>query len=337
MSFLSVGDMAQVFQMRRHNAGLKALATTLTGELTSGNRHDTGAAVRGDFTALAGVERALTTLASYATATAEAGQLAATQQVALGSIGTMLSDLGPTLLAASTSSSPTMVSATTADARQKFGAAISALNTATAGRYSFAGAATDTRPLAPPESILAALATAIAPEITVSGIVAAVADWFDAPAGTGGYLDVAYRGGGALSLFRIADGEAVDLGITAADPEVRDLLKGLALAALVADGALAGDTPARASLTRAAGEQVMRASDIATTLRARIGTAEAQIEDTATRNKAEATALEIARAGMTAADPYDTATALQAVQAQIETLYTLTARLSNLKLTDYLR
>ena len=337
MSFLSVGDMAQVYQMRRHNAGLKALATTLAGELTSGNKHDTGAAVRGDFTALAGVERALTTLASYATAAAEAGQLAATQQVALGSIGAMLTDLGPTLLSASTSSSHTMVSATTADARQKFGAVIGALNTSTAGRYSFAGAATDTRPLATPESILAALATAIAPETTVSGIVTAVAAWFDAPAGAGGYLDTAYGGGAALSPFRIASGESVDIGITAAAPEVRDLLKGLALAALVSEGALAGDATARSNLTRVAGEWVMRASDTATTLRARVGTAEAQIEDTATRTTAEATALEIVRAGMTAADPYDTATALQAVQAQIETLYTLTARLANLKLTDYLR
>ena len=56
----------------------------------------------------------------------------------------------------------------------------------------------------------------------------------------------------------------------------------------------------------------------------------------AIRNAAEASALQIARNGLVAADPYDTATAIQAVQTQIETLYTLTARLSRLSLTDYL-
>ncbi|MDP1668984.1 flagellin [Phaeovulum sp.] len=337
MSFLSIGDMAQLFQLRQHNAGLKSLATTLTAELTSGQKHDTGTAVRGDFTALAGVERSLTTLAAYATATAEAGQLAATQQVALAAIGTMLAEAGPTLLSAATSSSPTMVSATTADARQKLRAVIAALNTNTAGRYAFAGDATDTRPLAPAEALLGAIGTAVAAETTASGIIAALDAWFDAPAGVGGFLDTAYGGGAPLAPFAVASGESVELGTTAAAPEVRNMLKGLALAALVAQGALAGDAAGRAALTRAAGERVMTATGSVTALAARIGSAEAGVADAATRNTAEGAALEMARAGMTAADPYDTATALQAVQAQLETLYTLTARLSNLKLTDYLR
>ncbi|PKP67363.1 MAG: hypothetical protein CVT83_08610 [Alphaproteobacteria bacterium HGW-Alphaproteobacteria-5] len=230
-----------------------------------------------------------------------------------------------------------MVATTSADARQKFAAVIGALNTNTAGRYGFAGAGSDSQPLASPEAFLAALATAIAPETTVSGVVSAVEAWFDAPVGGGGYLDTVYGGGAALAPFRIAGGETAELGVTAADPEVRDLLVGLSLASLVSDGAFAGDASARAGLTRAAGEKVMHAAGSATALAARVGSVEARIEDVATRNTAETASLEIARAGMTAADPYDTATALQAVQAQIETLYTLTARLANLKLTDYLR
>ena len=38
-----------------------------------------------------------------------------------------------------------------------------------------------------------------------------------------------------------------------------------------------------------------------------------------------------------AADPFDAATGLQAAEAQLEALYTLTARLSRLSLTEYLR
>ena len=44
----------------------------------------------------------------------------------------------------------------------------------------------------------------------------------------------------------------------------------------------------------------------------------------------------MARGGMVGVDGYDTATALQETQARLETLYTLTARLSRLKLADYL-
>lgn len=337
MSFYSVGDMAQFYQLRRHNSELKSLATRLTSELTTGVSADTGAAVRGDFTALAGVERSLATLGSYATVTAEADQFAAAQQVALGSISTMLAEAGPTLLSASTSSSPTMLSATTNDARQKFGAVIGALNTNTAGRYSFSGMATDARPLASAEAMLAALTTATVAETTATGFTAALTAWFDAPAGGGGFLDTAYGGGAPLAPVAIASGETVEIGVTAADPAVRDLLKGLALASLVAEGALAGDATARAALTRSAGEMVMAASGQATSLAARVGSTEAQIEDAVTRNTAETSALEIARTGMTAADPYDTATALEAVQGQLETLYVLTARLAELKLTDYLR
>ncbi len=73
------------------------------------------------------------------------------------------------------------------------------------------------------------------------------------------------------------------------------------------------------------------------TLRARVGTAEAAIERAAVRNGAEATQLEIARNRIIAVDPFRAATELQSLEVQLETLFTITARLSRLKLTDFLR
>ncbi len=46
--------------------------------------------------------------------------------------------------------------------------------------------------------------------------------------------------------------------------------------------------------------------------------------------------MEIARTELIGADPYDTATEMEAVQGQLETLYTVTARLSRLSLADFL-
>ena len=55
------------------------------------------------------------------------------------------------------------------------------------------------------------------------------------------------------------------------------------------------------------------------------------------RNGAETSALEIARTDILAIDPYRTATELQSTETRLETLYTLTARLSRLSLSEYLR
>ena len=70
---------------------------------------------------------------------------------------------------------------------------------------------------------------------------------------------------------------------------------------------------------------------------ARLGRAEAQIEIASARNSAESTALQIARTGMLAADPYETATKLQETQTQLEMIYSITARMTRLSLVDYLK
>ena len=80
----------------------------------------------------------------------------------------------------------------------------------------------------------------------------------------------------------------------------------------------------------------MSASSALTSARTVVGVAEAAVSAARTRNSAERTSLETARLGMVAADPYDTSTALKAVQTQLETLYALTSRLSGMHLTDYL-
>ncbi|WP_415183714.1 flagellin [Phaeovulum sp.] len=337
MNYKSIGDMAQTFQMQRHNLQLKTHLSRLTEELTTGVQKDLGVAVRGDFTALAGIERSLTVLNSYAFTTAEASQLADSMQGVLGTMQSLMADTGPMLLSSATSTSPTMVATSTADAKQKFESMIMALNTNTAGRYAFSGTATDMRPLAAPEDILAKLHTTISGASTASDALEAIDMWFDAPTGSGGFVDQAYTGGTtALSAFRISESETAQLPINATDPNIRDAIRGLAIAALVSDGALAGNDTERAHLTRAAGEHVFAAGNKLVATQAAIGATQAQIGQVSTRNTAEASALTLARSGMIAADPYDTATALEAVQTQLETLYTLTARLSRLSLTDYL-
>lgn len=337
MKYLSVGDMAHSFQMRRQNANLQTHLTRLGREMTTGIRSDLANAVSGDYRALAGLDRSLATLRAYKTATDEAALFAQTLQSALESAQTQAEDLAPGLLSAAMSGTPTLVDSTAHDARQKLDAVVAALNTQVADRHLLSGTATDRKSIRGADDILVALSAATAGQTTAAGIASAVATWFDAPPGAGGYLDTAYGGAAApLAPFALGPGETATIDLTGADPAIRELLKGLALGALVAEGALPGDPAGRAVLLKSAGETLIAAGDAMAGVRARIGTAEARIADASARNAAEASAIEIARNGLIAADPYDTATAIEAVRTQIETLYTLTARLSRLSLKDYL-
>ena len=337
MKYMSVGDMAQSYQMRRHNVQLKTHLTQLTREMTSGVKADLGKAVSGDFLALAGIDRSLRTLTAFKTATDEAAQLSGVMQEALQAVQDVSGTIGPTLLTAATTVNETHLGIAAQDARQKFLAAATTLNVDIGGRYVFAGVTSDIRPFAGGEDMLASLQTAIAAETTAAGVATAVAGWFTAPPGGGGFRDLGYLGSDtALAPLRLGTDEVAELQVTGLDPAIGDVLQGLALAAVIADGALGGNTAARSELARRAGETILGAQGPMAGLRARIGTAEAQIEQAAVRNGSERSALELARGRLTGAYPYETASALEAVSAQMETLYTLTARLSRLKFTDYI-
>lgn len=337
MTTVSIGDLARNFQLRRHNTELQTRISTLTQEMTTGERADIGAAVSGDFKALAGLDYSLRLLDGYRTAASEAALFADGLQRVLGTVQSLSQDIAPSLLNAGTVGSAQMVETITVDARQKFQSAVSSLNTQIADRFLLSGTATDREPISGAGDILDALSTVTAGLATADDVIATVQSWFDAPSGAGGFADTVYGGAAPLSAVDIGANDSVALDITALDPAIRDTLKGLALAALVADGALAGDAAGRALITRTAGETMLGAGSDLATLGARAGSAEAHIAESASRTAAEAGSLAIARSALVAADPYATATALQSVQTQIETLYSITARLSRLSLADFLR
>ncbi len=336
MNFLSVGDLALTFQNRRHVVQFKSDLARLSQELATGQKSDLSTVSGGDFMPITTLERALKANGAHGTSISEATMFAATMQASLEFIQTGSAELGPALLMAGNSEHPMMITTATADAITKFDSVVSALNTQVAGRYAFSGMATDSPALAPAADILAALQVAISGQVTATGIEAAVDAWFDTPGG--GFETVGYTGSSTpLADFRLSDSDSGGLKITGADPEIREVLKGYALAALVGQGALNANVTERAALTRRAGEKVLSADSVLAVLRAEVGTAQAHFEQAATRNAAEKSALEIARSDLTAIDPYRAATEMEATRAQLETLYSLTVRMSRLSLAEFMR
>ena len=338
MSMLSVGDMALSFQLRKQNAVLKQQMNERTQEVVTGVAVDLGRKVSGDFMPLAAIDRSLALLDGYDLTAKEAELYAESAQAALGVVHDVASGIAPLLISSVTNSSSNSQNTMAGDTRQRLDAAISALNVQVAGRYAFSGIATDARPLIDADAMIAELMTATAGATDAATFVAAVGDWFDAPAGGGGFLDVAYGGSDTLlAPFRVGPDEEARAPVTAADDPIRDTLKGLALGALLSEGVFPGDVATRGEIALAAGTTILSADSALIGLRADIGTTEAQIAAAQTRNSAERAALEIARVDQVSVDPYDTATALEALTAQMESLYTLTARISRLSFADYIR
>lgn len=334
MSTLGIGDLAQSFQLRRDNARLQETFRTLADELSSGRRSDLGRTVAGDFGPLPGIERGLKTVAAYETSATEAGLMADVAQSALGFVRDRAQTIAPTLLLSEEDYQPTMVDAAGANAARGFEDAVNALNARVGDRSVFAGTATDSPALADPETMLTELETVIAGETAAAGVEAAVTAWF-APGGD--FETTGYLGGAApLSGIPISEGARVALDVTAADPGVRDVLAGLALGALLDRGLFAGILEERAGLARASGDRLLSADYAITGTRARVGVAEERIETAKSRNAAEAQSLELARASILEVDLFETASRMREVEVQLETLYTVTARMSRLNLTAFL-
>jgi len=334
MTTISLGDMARSFQLRRQSADLKAEVQRLSGEMVTGRAADTGAQVRGDFAPVAGIDVALARLTGYRSATTEAALLGGAMQTALATVSATATTLQRTLLSMGDQGFAAQANTVARLAGESLRTAVSALNTSVGDRSLFAGDTPGSAAVIDAESLLDALETAVAGALTGADAKVAVDAWFDAP---GGYATLAYTGGAPVLPRAVSPDGTADLGITAADPAIRDTLRGLAMAALLERPILAGLPQERAALAQAAGSSLLAGGNARVELAARIGIAEGRIEEAGVRNEAEASALGIARAGLLSVDPYETATRLEAAQTQLETLYALTARVSRLSLVDFLR
>ena len=336
MTYISVGDMAQTFLFRQYGAQLKTDLGRLSEELSSGRLSDIPKAVSGDFGSLASIEHNLSTLKSHRLSATEAASFAQGLQDILGQAQALADDLAPALLTAGSSGNATTLVNTAADAEQKFLALVATFNTTIGERSLLAGNATDQQPLASGQAILADLQASIAGQTTAAGIESVINAWFDTPGG--GFDTVAYQGSlDSLAPFRLGDGEEVSLGPKASDLEIRELMKGFAIAALASDAAISSKPHEQRILMQHAGERILSAQYGISEKRAGIGAAEARIEAVMARNSAKETSLEIARNNMISADPYKTAGELEAVRGNLEMLYTITARLSRLSLVNYLK
>ncbi len=333
MTRISVGDASLTSILRRQGAALKGEVQRASTEVVTGKQSDLGASVRGDFAPLLAIDASLSRLAAYRSTVQDAGLQAQAMQTSMATLTAVSRDISATLMRSVDFPTAAQVDTAAADARGRLATAIGALNTHAGGRAIFAGLETGRNPLGSAEDMLVALQTAATGATTAGAVETAIRGWFAGPAGYAAF----YQGGTPLQPLPIAPGEAADLSVTALDPAFQETLTGFAMAALLDRGVLSGDHEARAELAHRAGLTLHVSQDQRTLLAARIGTVEAQIEAAKSRNAAEFSALQILRSDVGSVDPYEAASRLQTVQAQLESLYLVTSRVSRLNLAEYIR
>lgn len=335
MSLTSLGDLAQTFLLQRRNTALKADIQRLGSELSSGQTGDISEHLSGNYSRLSQIERDMRVLNGYRTTQSELTQLSSSMQSALEYVRNETKDLSQSLLVGSQGHVPASQGTLAADSRAKLETIISTLNAQTAGRSAFAGDSTDQAALADADTILGALSTAVAGATDAATAIAAVDNWFADPAG---FATVAYLGSTtSRAATQISDTAHVAISTRADDPEIRDTIKAVALAALAGEAGFPLSGPEANNVLKDAGNKLISAQEGLISTQARLGFAQEQLQDWTVRTKTEIAGLEYAKGALLSVDPYETATRLQAAQAQLEGLYSVTVRLSKLSLVNFLR
>lgn len=334
MSFNSIGDMAQQFRLARQNSLLKSDLGRVSAELSSGEVADKTKRMNGDTARLSGIEHSILVLQTYQQAAQETAQTLNSVQQTLTAVDGRRDALSQDLLLISRDSPTYQTDEAAREAKATFSDMVNLLNKRVADRALFGGAAIDRAPLAPAEDMLADIVAAIGPATDKGAILAVVTAWFDDPAG--GFATLGYVGDtAALTKRSIGETTKVTLDARADDPAIREVLKAGAIAALTAElGAI--DQSTKAELLFEGGVRLQSASSALSQLQSRVGFAEAEVERVSVQHTAHQTSLQSSRNDLVLADPFETASRLQALQIQLETHYAMTSRLSRLSLIEYL-
>ena len=335
MNLQSLGDLAQTFKLRQQNTQLKLQIDRLTQELSSGQAADLTRQLSGNFGYISDIEHDLVVLESYDNAASEAATATAAMQQALDVVQSLAGDLGANAILLGTTTGSLPVSAIATQGRGALESIISSLNTEMAGRSLFSGTDIEAVPLVSANALLTQVRIATAGALTASDVITALDTFFDTPGG--GFETLIYQGGTTfLSPYQLGEGESVSLDIRADDAAFRNVMKNTVMAALADDASLTLNPAERIELAHQSGQRLLFSQDEVIGIRSNLGAAQSRIEQSSTRISSEMSSLEFARNELVSVDQFKTATELENVQFQLETLYTLTARASRLSLVNFL-
>lgn len=333
MKATGISTLLSAQRFAASSASLRRQAEAARTELTSGRIADLPKALGARIGEAFSVQGALDTIGFQKQSLAQARLVAATAQRVLTTIGEGGAALAAETIAASGRRDETALAAAALDARGKLRSTFSQLNASAAGQSLFAGDATDRAALANVDQFLADIEAIYATAVSSAGLEADLDTYFDDA--TGGFQSSIYTGGsGPAPSIEVSRGERLQFTVRADDQSVRDLLRGLAS---IAVAGVAPPSLLRESALASGAARALSGEDALTVRRAEIGVAENQTAEEASLLDAEEALLTKAFNTLTSRDPFEAASRLQSLEAQLNAALLITSRLSQLTLSNFLR
>lgn len=334
MSLISNGDMAQQFASLRATNVIKSDLARLSATLSSGRVADVPRHLGPETVQYVAINHSLEKLAGYQQVGQEADQLLAGLQLVVARVDAARSQLSEQILMVNDSSSQGQVDDAARAALSGLETMIQTLNTKLNDQSLLAGRDVRATPLIDAADMLVQISATIGPDRSARGIAAAVEAWFTDP--NSGFSSTGYRGDDAGFIQRkISPDRQITMSLRADDPAIRDLLKSTVFAAVTT--VLPGLAPeTKSELVQSAGAHLFGAATGMAKIESRIGALQSMVTETKVELQAEQVGLNMAVNNLVAADPFDTATRLQAVQLQLETHFTVVGRLSQLSLVRFI-
>ncbi|CTQ33637.1 flagellin [Jannaschia rubra] len=320
---------------RDHSAETRARLDVLTEELSSGRVADAGRAVGSEFSTVSRVSHLLRTHDARAAALGQASTWLEVAQSALAVVSEAGDRVSSELVSALTPGSRAQIDGIARTALGALSDIASTLGQTMNGRAVFGNGDPSGEPLIDVDRMIAETSALAATATDVASLTQA----FDAYFASGGGIDAGVlRSYPADPVrFPLGDGTAVEVPVSVGDASIRHALRQAALVAALPDVGFPIDADVRGRLTS---DLVGRAGTAAAGLvatRADLGSTEERVSALSDQLADERMRLEARRSDALAADPFETATRLKDEMSRLETIYTVTARRSRLRLTDFLR
>ena len=323
-------ELARMKMLQRLAIETRNKIDTAGEEMTSGLNSSRYEATGGNLTRLFALERSLDRNGVFTATISLTETRLDVMQTALGNILSPIEDLSVDMSAAVGIGDQAAALTHARTARQAFANTVSSLNSQVAGQSLFAGTATDRPALANADAMLTDLDTLAQGSATAADAIAAIDAYFAKPAGA--FYTTGYTGSADdLTPVDIGEGTRLDYGVRADRDELVAVLRSQAMAAVVAGGAFNGDADAQMALIGEAAASMLSAKEGVLDLRSSVGTRQEALETAKAQRTAERETLDLARNTIVATDPLEAASNFDALENQLNAIYTVTARLSSLR------
>lgn len=336
MSFSAISDLAGSWAMKRQQQATKFELNQSAKELTTGKKAMSKIADAGEIGRVFAIDKALETGTRYRQAMAQGQVRMEAAQASLATIRGKARDLSMGVLAGLGGQGMPSTMARAATAEGILSEMVSRLNGEVAGRALFAGAAVDRAALKSSDTILTDVRGIMAGAADPATALADVKAYFDDPAG--GFATTIYQGSTEDDApIAMANGESVAGAVRADAQPLRDALRQVAIiAAVSADSSSYSESEIRSLLNAPASEN-LSTNDKLITLQEKLGIDQELVKRGVTRNEAERMRLNVARNEVASADEFESAARFESLKVQMESIYTVTARLSKMSLINFLR